>query len=182
MTVLVKKGLTQPLLGRDFPGFYQLVVDAIRRGDNTQAEIHNPIQDDAPVLVVQTSLRLQKEQQDTTRTADDLASVTSGAIPRHLSNIDDSLFGIRKARKKLSRREKRAQASERTNVVTLTTLKTLTSSEFEVTQAEDESLQPLWAAAEKGEQGYVVKGSILYHTSSDEWNTEIQQLVVPPKF
>ncbi len=51
-----------------------------------------------------------------------------------------------------------------------------------MTQAKDESLQPLWAAAEKGEQGYVVEGSILYHTSSDEWNTEIQQLVVPPKF
>ncbi len=51
MTVLVKKGLTQPLLGRDLSGFYQLVVDAIGRGDNTQTEIHSPIQDDAPVLV-----------------------------------------------------------------------------------------------------------------------------------
>ena len=110
MTVLVKEGLQQPLLGRHFPEFCQLLLESVQKKEKTTkclAEESPPEPISTPVTAVQTRPRRQLERQ--IREDDDLASAASGAIPQDLSLMDDSLFSKSKSRKKLSRREKKTQ-------------------------------------------------------------------------
>ena len=113
MTVLVKEGLQQPLLGRNFPGFYQLLLESVQKKEETtkclaEKSPTEPIS--TPVMAVQTRHQRQLERQ--IREDDDLASAASGAIPQDLSLMDDSLFS---ERKKLSRREKKTQIKAQKN-------------------------------------------------------------------
>ena len=124
--MLAKEGLAQPLLGRGFPGFYQLLAEAIQKKEDEEkklaglaeeAEDSMPIEvateepADTPVLVVQT--RRQKVLEQKQGVDDDEATSASGAAPLDLMQLDDELFGESRARRRLSRAQKRAQATSR---------------------------------------------------------------------
>ena len=178
MTVLVKEGLQQPLLGRDFPGFYQLLVETIQKNEEKMGCQAEEAEDsNTPVLAVQT--RSQKKLDVRRQEEDDLATATSDATPW---DLDDSLFGESRPRERLSRRQKKAQAEARTSTLRPTTLAELTPSELQEAQAEDDSLQTLMEAAEKGEGDYLMRGQTLYHRSEDDWGNELEQLVIPAKY
>ena len=194
MTVLAKEGLAQPLLGRDFPGFYQLLAEAIEgmeeracptevAGELMQADTRDN-SPNPPVLAVQT--RQQKLLEQKRATEDDDATAMSGAIPFHLTQLGDELFSESRGRRRLSRAEKRAQAACRfqaqKTMQASTTFAHLDPHELTAAQLDDESLKSVWAAAEAEEDGYRIQGGILYHRSTDAWGDEMDQVVVPEKF
>ena len=189
MIVLVKEDLQQPLLGRDFPGFYHLLMEAVRGKEEKtlclaeEAEESTPEDTTVSMLAVQT--RRQKEQEASRMEEDDLATTTSGAIPLDLAMMDGDLFGESRPRGKISRRRRKAQSEARTAAASTSIPKTLvefTPFELQEAQADDDSLSTLWESAEKGEDGYVVRGQTLYHQSTDEWGSEFEQLVIPIKY
>ena len=170
MIVLVKEGLQQPLLGRDLPGFYHLLMEAVRGKEKKktlclaeEAEESTPEDTTVSMLAVQT--RRQKEQEASRTEEDDLATTTSGAIPLDLAMMDGDLFGESRPRGKLSRRQRKAQSEARTATASTSIPKTLvefTPFELQEAQADDDSLGTLWESAEKGKDGYVVRGQTLY--------------------
>ena len=50
MTVLAKEGLAQPLLGRDFPGFYRLLAEAIQKKEDRE-KMSNGLAEEAEELL-----------------------------------------------------------------------------------------------------------------------------------
>ena len=99
--------------------------------------------------------------------------------------MDGDLFGESRPRGKISRRRRKAQSEARTAAASTSIPKTLvefTPFELQEAQADDASLSTLWESAEKGEDGYVVRGQTLYHQSTDEWGSEFEQLVIPIKY
>jgi transposase InsO family protein len=178
-------------LGRDFPGFYHLLTEAIeeKRAKNMgclaeEAEVSTPEDSIASLLAVQT--RKQSRLESSMREEDDLATAISGAVPRELASLDGDLFGeSRPSRVRLSRGQKRAQAEARSAISSTAILKTLaelTPCELQDAQAEDDSLSTLWKLAEKGEDSYGIRGQTLYHRSKDDWGNEVEQLVIPTKY
>ena len=124
--------------------------------------------------------RRQKALEAKQRAADDFASATSGAIPADLCALDDSLFvGESKPKERLSRSQKKAQASARICSQKPLTLAGLNPSQFQEAQATDDALVTLWEAAAKGQDSFAAHGQTLYHKSKDEWGNEREQLVVP---
>ncbi len=118
--------------------------------------------------------------------ADDEATLTSGAIPLDLMQLGDELFGESRARTRLSRAQKRVQASSRSEAQkikqTAKNIADLDPQEWKAAQLDDESLKSLWESAEEEEDGYLIQGGTLYHRSTDAWGDEIDQVVVPRKF
>ena len=133
------------------------------------------------VFAVQT--RRQQERECQQQQQDDEASAASGAVPLDLAPLDDSLFGSTKERRRLTRSQKRAQASDRDTDAEKCDLRLteLTSEELEEAQQEDEQLLPLWLAAEENRDGFHIGEGLLRHHSEDDWGDERDQLVVPSK-
>ena len=169
----------QPLLGRDFPGFYHLLMEAVRGKEEKTLRLAEEAEESTPEDTTVSMLAVQ------TRRQDDLATTTSGAIPLDLAMMDGDLFGESRPRGKISRRRRKAQSEARTAAASTSIPKTLvefTPFELQEAQADDDSLSTLWESAEKGEDGYVVRGQTLYHQSTDEWGSEFEQLVIPIKY
>ena len=82
---------------------------------------------------------------------DDQASIASGAVPSDLIALDDTLFGTSREKTRLSKSQRRFQAVTRRNAVTKPeTLASLTPQQLQEAQADDESLEAIWMAAQEG--------------------------------
>ena len=180
LQVLVQPDRESALLGTDFPSFAKILhrkLDDFLRGQEPEGE-----QASLPVQAVST--RLQCQQQEEQEKADDRDTAASDAV---VFDLDDSLFGVSKEKQKLTKREKRKEAQRRIAAAEETTarrqrLTDLSRQDLEEAQHEDESLQPLWTAAEAVKDGYSIEGGLLEHHCLDEWGEDRSQLVVPRKY
>jgi len=138
------------------------------------------------ILAVKTRAQRKKEEQQ--RCEDDIATAESGATPIPMSQLDDSLFVGGRARKRLTKQQKRALAKERIEDREKASrqqekcLTKLSRQELEEEQHSDDSLEPVWMDAKEGRDGFSVKGGLLHHSSKDDWGDDRDQLVVPQKF
>ena len=210
MHVLVQPGNPTPLLGCDHPDLYKIIhreaevlhtmqqqVNEVKQPDSLMNQGDKVEEDsslaeeaeDVGVLGMEVAIvktRNQRRSVEVQQQHDDEASVASGAIPKDLAIIDDSLLGTSRSRLKLTRKQKREQAQEisaqKKQKDTRLTLLTIDRGTLEKEQIDDPSLQPLWEAAEVEQNGYRVVRGLLRHQGEDEWGDLKDQLVVPVKF
>ena len=107
MTVLAKEGLAQPLLGRDFPGFYRLLAEAIQKKEDRE-KMSNGLAEEAeellwmqnegttepattPVPAVQTRQQTAVEQKKEEDEED--ATASSETISLDLMQLGDDSLG-----------------------------------------------------------------------------------------
>ena len=165
-------------------------IVAVGENYETTLEVTNTTDEDAEegeeaatestVSAVQT--RRQQALEARKCEEDDQASIASGAVPSDLMKYD-TLFGTSREKTRLSKSQRRFQAVTRRNAVTKPeTLASLTPQQLQEAQADDESLEPIWMAAQEGRDVFFIKGQTLYHQGVNEWGEDTDQLVVPTKF
>ena len=137
----------------------------------------------ADIQAVQT--RAQRKRDEQLCLEDDEASAQSGAIPRELCSLDDTLFATSKTKPKLTRSLKRVKAKEwlaqedKAVQDTEPQLVDLSPEELEKAQHDDTTLAELWNDATADIGGFFVSEGVLRRHHHDEWGDDMAQVVAP---
>ena len=162
---------TQTMVGE---GFKSLAAEA----EDTEV-----IGEAADIQAVQT--RAQRKRDEQLCLEDDEASAQSGAIPRELCSLDDTLFATSKTKPKLTRSLKRVKAKEwlaqedKAVQDTEPQLVDLSPEELEKAQHDDTTLAELWNDATADIGGFFVSEGVLRRHHHDEWGDDMAQVVAP---